>query len=212
MRTMLHSTMTLGIFWALLSGAAQAGEPAAIVLDISGQVTPRVEAFDELADGTRLDLGEGALLRLSAYEGCAEYEISTGTVEIRDGKIIHSGGGAATIVTSGCVAKIAMSDADVVSAGVVTRTSGGETPSISQRPSFGITGPNADSYDRVAVVLGDETVLSMPVTDRRAEFPGGATPLAAGTEAVVIISGAGVQQRAVRVKTGEDATGWTILN
>ncbi|MEO1495096.1 MAG: hypothetical protein AAFV19_23375 [Pseudomonadota bacterium] len=195
----------------MMAGVGRAEQPVAVILDVEGVTTPEIAAFDELSEGARLGLADGTLLRLSAYETCAEYEVVGGVVEVRNGQITLSGNSEVHFSAADCIANVTLSDADVVSAGVVTRTGSGDLPEISARPSFGVAGPGADGYDRLTVMIDNETVMTLPVVDRRAAFPAGAASLAAEKDAVVLISGANAQQRAVRVRTNADAAPWTIL-
>lgn len=196
----------------LVATPTHATDPVAIILDVDGTTAPQVEAFQDLQDSLTIDLAPGTRVWLSDYASCAEYEVLGGRIEIAAGKIRLSRTEEVSVTDASCIANLAMSDADLVSAGVVTRTSGATLPVIPERPSFGIAGANAKAYDLLSILIDNRPVLTVPVVNGRAIFPADAQPLTPGNDAVVTISGQTAQRRAVRVRTSSGPAGWVVLD
>lgn len=210
MKTLCITTVIICAY-TISAIVAQADEAVAIILDVEGDTSPAAEAFDELVNGARIDLGSDARVVFSDYQTCGEYNVVGGVIEIENNQIALSRNTHVNFSAASCVASITLSDADLVSAGVVTRASAGDMPEISNRPSFGIPGPASERYDSVTVMIDSKSVLTLSVVNGRALLPDDTASLTPGKEAVVLISGANTQQRAVRVRISDDAAAWTIL-
>ncbi|MEO1492609.1 MAG: hypothetical protein AAFV19_10700 [Pseudomonadota bacterium] len=196
---------------AMTVTAAAASDASVVILDVQGDVTPSVDAFDELPAGTTLSLGAGTVLQLGHYATCAEVTVKGGTISIETDRVMFDGNESVTQDGETCVSNVTIAAADIVSASIVTRSSNIGTPLIAPRPAVAVGGPDGPGYTTLTVMAGSETVLSAPIVDRRAVVPADAAPLEPGKTVTLIINGPTVQQHAARAVVAEDAAGWVVL-
>lgn len=196
---------------ALTGHSAIADEPSVVIFDVQGDVSPAIEAFDELPAGVTLDLGAGAIVQLGHYASCAEVTVTGGTIAIEAERVMFDGNQSVTQDGETCVSNVTLAAADIVSASIVTRSSESAGPTIAPRPSVAVGGPDGGGYTMLTILMGSEKVMSAPIVNRRAVVPADAAPLEPGQKVTLIINGPNVQQHAARAVVAEDAAGWVVL-
>lgn len=200
-----------GLFLALLSPiAATAAEPVALVLDISGSVQPEVALYDEVVDGTVLQLGDNAHLTLSHYGICEEVAIIGGTVSIGSQNLDLDGSQIESRTRVQCPDTIVMSAADLINMSVTLR-SARQARVMAPTPDFVLAGRWGRQFDRLDVHGKSGRMATMPVADGRASWPDDARPLAIGETYVVVLNGPGAQQHAARIEVTGEPQGMTVL-
>jgi hypothetical protein len=135
---------------SLLPVAALAAEPAALVLDVSGMIEPEVALYDEVADGTVLQLGDDAHLTLSHYGICEEVAITGGTVSIGLENLDLEGSQVESRTRVQCPDSITMSAADLINMSVTLR-SARTARVMAPTPDFVIAGKWGRQFDRLDV-------------------------------------------------------------
>ncbi len=195
---------------ALFPFAALAAEPAALVLDISGQVDPEVGLFDEVADGTVLKLGKDAHLTLSHYGICEEVALVGGTVSIGREKLDLEGSQVESRTPVQCPDTIVMSAADLVNMSVTLR-SAKQARVMAPTPDFVLAGKWGKQFDRLDVHSKSGRMATMSVSDGQASWPEDVAPLTVGETYVVILNGPGAQQYAARIEVTGEPQGMTVL-
>ncbi len=196
---------------ALSAFAAAAEDPSAVILDVQGETTPSIEAFDELSAGTFITLGADSVVQLGHYASCAEVTVTGGTISVEAERVMFDGNKSVTQDGETCVSNVTLAAADLVSASIVTRSVIAGEPQIAPRPSVAVGGPDGPGYTMLTVMVGSEKVLSAPIVNRRAIVPTDAAPLEPGKKVTLIIDGPHVQQHAARAVVAEDAAGWVVL-
>lgn len=196
---------------ALSAFAASAEEPSVVILDVQGGTTPEIEAFDELPAGITLTLDAGSIVQLGHYATCAEVTVVGGTISIEPERVMFDGNESVTKDGETCVSNVALAEADIVSASIVTRSINLAGPTIAPMPSVAVGGPDGGGYTTLTVLMEGEKAYTAPIVNRRAVVPADAKPLLPGRKVTLIISGPNVQQHAARATVSEDAAGWVVL-
>lgn len=199
------------IAMSFASLSANAEEPQAVILDVVGDTTPAVEAFDELPAGTKLTLSPGAVVQLGHYATCAEVTVEGGTIAIEAERVMFDGNKSVTQDGETCVSNVTLAVADLVSASIVTRSVVSGLPQIAPKPAVAVAGPDADGYTTLFVIAGGKTVMTTDIVDRRAQVPADAEALVPGQTVTLVVKGPDVRQRAARAEVAEDAAGWVVL-
>lgn len=176
----------LGVAALLLCGTAQAGQPAALVLELTGDTEPALFPFAEIDDGTEIRLGEESRLGFVHYGTCKMVIMIGGEVRIEQRRYMIRRGRVESERAQECPRQVVL-DEEGTAAGVLMR--GGEAVSaMPLRPSFVFVGARADGIAAVEVSAGDALVATLPAEGRRAAWPETAPDLEAGTVYAVEIA------------------------
>lgn len=195
----------------LLSPAAAMAEPVALVLEVSGEVTPPVAVFEEVADGTVLHLGKDATLTISHYGTCRELSLAGGEVTAGEAGLEVEGGTVLSRKDQPCVGRVVTSEADLINMAVTLR-SVWPPQTMAARPEFILAGIWGEQFDRLDVFGDKGHVTTLPVFGGHVAWPASQAPLKFGVTYAVVLNGPDVQQQAARIKVAEDARGMTVLN
>ena len=188
-----------------------AGEPRALVMDVTGFSEPEIMAFDELGDGTSVTLEAKAELSLTFYPTCEDLTIRGGTVKIAAGKLDIAGGEIVSRAKGECPGHVKLSPSDVINASIVTR-SVKPRPWINPQPlMIGLVGPGAKNYEKIGVYAKDGVVFEAPLDGRGIVWPAETAPLELGKQYLVVLTGAETQMFAARVLPDEDAPRVTVF-
>ena len=198
------------LFASLFPVAALAAEPVALVLDVSGAVQPEVAAYDEVVDGTVLQLGNDGHLTLSHYGICEEVAIIGGTVSIGSQNLDLEGSQVESRTRVQCPDTVVMSAADLINMSVTLR-SAQPARVMAPTPDFVVAGRWGRQFDRLDVHGKSGRMATMSVIDGRASWPASAQPLAIGETYVVVLNGPGAQQHAARIEVTGEPQGMTVL-
>ena len=194
----------LGVAALMSCGASQAGEPAALVVELSGEIEPALFPFSEIEDGTEIRLGEETRLGFVHYGTCKMVVMIGGEVRIERRRYMIRRGRVESERAQDCPREVVLDEEGTAagvlmrgaeSAGVLMRS--GETVSVMPlRPSFVFAGARADGIASVAVGAGDAVVATLPAEGRRAAWPETAPDLEADTVYTVEIAWADGTRRA----------------
>jgi hypothetical protein len=195
---------------SLFPVAAVAAEPAALVLDVSGAVQPEVALYDEVVDGTVLQLDKDAHLTLSHYGICEEVAITGGTVSVGMENLDLDGSQVESRTRVQCPDSITMSAADLINMSVTLR-SARKTRVMAPTPDFVIAGKWGRQFDRLDVHGKGGRMATMSVVAGHAAWPADAQALAIGETYVVVLNGPGAQQHAARIEVTGEPQGMTVL-
>jgi hypothetical protein len=137
----------------MLCGTAQAGKPAALVLELTGDTEPALFPFAEIDDGTVIRLGEESRLGFVHYGSCKMVIMIGGEVRIEQRRYMIRRGRVESERAQECPRQVVL-DEEGTAAGVLMR--GGEAVSaMPLRPSFVFVGARADGIAAVEVSAGD---------------------------------------------------------
>ena len=194
----------------LFSTPALAGEPAALILDVSGQVEPEVALYDELGDGTVLKLGSDAKLTISHYGACEEVALTGGTVSIERDKLGIEGSQIESRSPVQCPDQVVMAAADLINMAVTLR-SAKKTKVMAPSPEFVMPGAWGKQFDKLDIYGDGGQVATLAVSGGHAAWPADKQPLTVGQSYVVVLNGPGAQQHAARIEVTGDPLGMTVL-
>ncbi len=184
----------LGVAALMLGGASQAGQPAALVLELSGDAEPALFPFAEIEDGTEIRLGDESRLGFVHYGTCKMVIMIGGEVRIEQRRYMIRRGRVESERAQDCPREVVL-DEDGTAAGVLLR--GAEALSaMPLRPSFVFAGARADGIASVEISVADTVVATLPADGRRAAWPDDAPDLEAGAIYAVEIAWADGSRRA----------------
>jgi len=185
----------------------------ALVTDVIGVTSPEVFAFDEVAGGTVIDLGTDSEIRITFYPTCDDVAIRGGQVEIHDDHInIEGKTEILDHIEGNCPGAVKLAESDIINAAVISRAAGiSLSPRISLRPTFGVSGANADAYDRLLIRDGRETIAEIPVVGRKSVWPAEAADLIDGKAYAVALLGPDVKPHIAKVIASDTAPALLVL-
>jgi hypothetical protein len=195
--------------FVLASTPALAG-PAALVLDVSGTVEPEVGLYDEVAEGTVLKLGDGAMLTISHYGACEEVALTGGTVSVGADELGIEGSEIRSRAPVQCPDQVVMSAADLINMAVTVRAVR-MAKLMAPQPEFVLARPWGRQFEKLDVYGKDGQLATLPVSDGHAVWPAALPPLVVGETYVVVLNGPGAQQHAARIEVTADPLGMTVL-
>ena len=194
----------------IFGAVASAQEPGALILDVTGETDPAVEAFEELPVGARVRLGDGVSMSLSHYGSCEDVTVEGGAVMIGKSNIGLARARILDRTKAACSQALDLAEGDVAAGGVVLRGMA-HPAAIPVRPVFIVTGDLA-GYDRLVIMQRATVVVSIPLRGRRADWPAGSASLEANRDYTVSLqSKTASKVFSVAVKATPDADGRVIL-
>ena len=196
---------------ALLSTPTLAGDPAALILDVSGAVEPQVALYDEVGDGTVLKLAGDATLTISHYGACEEVALKGGTVSVALDGLDLDGSTVEARTPVECPDRIVMAAADLINMAVTLRSTRKKARLMAPAPEFVLAGEWGRTFDTLHVYAKDGSTATIPVVGGHAAWPADAPPLTVGETYVVVLNGPGAQQHAARIEVTGDPQGMTVL-
>jgi hypothetical protein len=193
----------------LLTAAPAAwSAPAALVTDVSGEVTPEVGAFDEVDAGTVLSLGARSTLTIEHYASCEAAKVNAGAVGVRADGLDLSRASVADRWKIDCPEAVSLHQGELVGAGIVLR-SADRPPRIPLAPEIVVAGGGA-GFDRLRVEREGQLVWALPVRGGRVDWPKGRRFLTDQGAYLLVLDGPAGEHYA-RVVADSAAAGRTVL-
>jgi len=167
--------------WAGLAASGAAAQTASgMLMEVSGQTEPAVQALSEVQPGFTVKLAPGAKLSFVHYSTCKLVNVEGGTVTLKltaytvtDGKVLNE--------QKRCPKRFALVAGGSTEAGaLVVRGDAPRARPMAARPIVLLAGTAADSYSAAELRSGDRLVASMAVSGRRAALPDSAPALKPG--------------------------------
>jgi hypothetical protein len=193
-----------GLFIGLLGVAspAYAVDIGALVLDVAGEVEPGLDLFDEVVVGTELRLGAESEMTLSHYGACDEISIRGGTVIIGKSDVKITGGSELARIKVDCPEPVALIETDSTNASVIMRNFG-RVPAVPLIPDIVVAGASAKKIETLTIMRDDKEVATLPVKAGTIEWPAGNLFLSHQTKYTLVLTGDGIDHRAVVVADKE---------
>lgn len=200
-----------GVFIGLLGIATpvHAVDIGALVVDLTGDVEPVVDLFDEIVVGTELRLGSDSELTLSHYGACDEISVRGGTIIVGKADVKITGGAELARVKVDCPEQVALVETDSTNASVIMRNFG-RIPAVPLIPEIVVTAAKAAAVDTLTIMRDDKKIVALPVKAGSVEWPSGSLFLSHQTKYTLVLSGDGIDHRAV-VVADKDAAGRVVL-
>lgn len=160
--------------------AAPMGGPAALIIDIQGDMAPAIEPYEEVSGGTTLKLGPETELTISHYKSCREVTLRGGSVKVRARALKITGGKILSDVTEACPARAELAD-DNTGTGVVRLRGDGAALTLRPRLRIVIVGANQAAYITATLFAPHGAIVATaPIQERTAVLPINAPLLAPG--------------------------------
>lgn len=212
--------MRLGFVAALLflcAGVMPAGAeepPAALVMAVTGKISPPVAAMSEIASGAPVRLEPGAELTLLDYARCKMVTVSGGTVTvtrfdfITDGRLVSE-----QVAPCPRIHQLSAASGGTVAGGLVMRGMG----AVQRWPlnrEFVIAGAGTDALKAAAIYAEgkfDAPLVKLDVSSHKARYPSDAPSLAADRKYVLRLSLGDRAEPADITFIGTASTGPTLL-
>lgn len=190
----------------LLSPAIAVAEPVALVLDVTGDVSPTLRAFDEIDADTKLTLAEGASVTIEHYAICEQVTIGGGTLLVGEKALDLDDAQSVARRPVECP-EVVQLPVEKVNAGVIVRDVSlawkrDVTPRIGLAPSILV--PGRDGVNDLRIERDGEEVATLAIIDGRSLWPEGARELQAGERYDLILSD-GEEAHRMEVLTDGDA-------
>lgn len=188
-RKKIGPAIVLGLLLAPVSATA---EPAALVLEVSGPVTPPLAAFNEIDAGALLVLDPGTTLVLEHYRACEAVIVTGGSVSVVSDGVDIDGGLMVERRPLECAAVVALAT-DTVTAGVVLRSLPNPVP-VALAPIIVIAGATT-RIDRLRIERDGREITTLPVRSGRVDWPDGGLFLSDGAQYRLVLLGAPARLR-----------------
>ena len=168
-----------------------AAEQVALVLEVSGQMTPAQEAFTEIGAGSAIDLGADGRIEFLHYPTCQKVVAEGGRLSVTAENFRVNKGKIIDISKADCPQRIqlAANDAGAGIAGVVLRGAGDEKLKVSQRPRFLILGAAPGQFKQLAILQAGKSLLLMPLEGKPLIWPETKDPLPPADDYTVELTG-----------------------
>lgn len=149
---------------------SSADEAGALVIDVVGEVSPIVEAFEDVPIGHKFLLGTGSELTISHYKACEEVTFRGGEVSVLADALTSAGSEVVDRVQVDCPEAVALAAADTASATVVVRNFA-ELPKIPLSPSIVLVGGRADEFRSMAIHRDGVKIADVEIRNRQVVWP-----------------------------------------
>jgi hypothetical protein len=188
------------VILASLSGGALpvlAAEQVALITEVSGTITPALEAFTEVEAGSAIDLGSDGHIEFLHYPTCQKVVAEGGRLSVTVENFRVNKGQIIDISKAECPQRVqlASNEAGAGIAGVVLRGAADVTLKVSQRPRFLLLGAAAGQFKTLAVLQGGTSLLVLPLDGKPLIWPETKDPLPPAGDYVVELTSADAKIR-----------------
>ena len=179
---------TLGILlWSALvvlgsCAVVQAQTATALVLDVSGTTTPRLESYGEILGNPTIRLVKKARLTFLHYDSCRMVTVVGGSLTFGPGTYTLTGGSTAQDNQVDCPKRV-----NVLGNAAAVQLRGRTKLTMATQLTFVLVGQHAGDFVALRVSQGGVVVLETPVRGRRVQWPPTVPPLAVDTECEVLL-------------------------
>lgn len=170
---------------------ASAKEPVALVTEVTGTISPPLEAFTEIEAGASIDLGVNSRLDFLHYPTCQRVVAEGGKLSLTAENFRVNKGVIVDISKSECPQRVqlASNESGAGIAGVVLRGTSGKALAVSQRPRFLLLGTSAGQFKLLEILQGETSVIQMPLDGKPLIWPEAGMPLQPGDDYSVVLKG-----------------------
>jgi hypothetical protein len=185
---------------------ASAAEAVALVMSVSGKVSPGVEAYSELTPEASIDLGADGRISFVHYPTCRQMTVVGGKVSFIPGEVQLQGGKVEHEAQQKCPKKMQLKVASGQAAAVVLRKLVVPAGNLAVRPSCVLTGKSARDYNMAQVTQNGKAVTSFKLSGPVITWPAKTAPLQSGLNYTLTLTSAkpGVQTVDVDFQAAND--------
>lgn len=205
----IHSGLKMWRFLAILFGGlafapiGAMAAPVALVLEVTGEITPPVQAFGEMEAGSSFEIGAGGRIQFLHYPTCQNVVVEGGKLNLTSENFRVSKGRIIEVSRADCPQRLvaASTDASPGVAGVVLRGANDSVLKVSQRPEFLLLGKACSQFARLRLTQGETVLLDMGLETGLIKWPENLASLQTGREYSLHLTGTGVT-RIIKLAVG----------
>lgn len=199
----------LAVCGVAAAAPASAAEAVALVMSVSGKVSPGVDAYSELTSDKSVDLGTDGRISFVHYPTCRQMTVVGGKLSFIPGEVQLQGGKVEHEAQQKCPKKMQLKVAQGSGAVTVLRSLKISAGDVAVRPSCILVGKNARDYSVVQVSLDNKTVANFKISGPEVAWPATTAPLQSGRIYTMTLTSAkpGVKAQYFDFKASEDGLG-----
>jgi hypothetical protein len=171
----------------LLAAEAAAQTTAALVLEVSGAVSPAVRPYAEVPADLRVTLPEAARIVFNHYGTCQVVTVVGGAVTVGAERYTVTGAQRESATRRPCLKRIRLTGSGDVGGIVLRSPKARPALSLGLRPTFVLVGPRADAFQAVRVARGGKTVFEGRLEGAHFRWPASAIPLVVGQDYELVL-------------------------
>ncbi|GEM_PF-6688884 len=195
----------------LAAGSAAAAEAVALIMSVSGRVSPDIAAYSEISAETSINLGADGRVSFVHYPSCRQVTVLGGKVTFGPQEVQVDGGTIERETPQKCPKKMSVKVADAQSAAVRLRSLSISIPTerLSERPSCVLLGATARDYNMAQVTQNGKPVASIKMTAPVFAWPAKTAPLQDGVRYKLVLTSAkpGVVAQEIEFQAATDGLG-----
>lgn len=193
----------------LAAGPAVAAEAVALVMSVSGNVSPGVAAYSEIPADTAINLGADGRISFVHYPSCRQVTVLGGTLTFSAQDVKVSGGTIERETPQKCPKKMSVKVASGQSAAGLLRTLTIPSAFLSVRPSCVLLGSTAQDYHQAQVIQGAKAVATIRLSGPMFTWPAKTEPLKSGLNYKLVLTSArpGVAAQEIDFQAASDGLG-----
>lgn len=208
------SVMKRWVFASVAASGLMAAAPAvaadavALVMSVSGKVSPDVAAYSEIPSQTAIDLGSDGRISFVHYPSCRQVTVLGGKLTFGPQEVEVSGGTIERETPQKCPKKMSIKVAGTAAA-VRTRNAFAPTPRLTNRPSCVVLGSGARGFKEAQVIpeTGGKALATMKMSGPVFQWPAKAGPLPDGRYKLQLVRADGSPNWEMVFSAGADGLG-----
>lgn len=194
----------------LAAASALAEEPAALILELSGNTIPALTPYTEIKSGTTVALAPQTRLRFVHYRSCRNVRVYGGRLTLNpEGYVLH-GGETEFDRAHSCPKRLSAGANSGTAGGLVLRSGLASVLALSSKPSVVFAGTRAADVARVQLTASDGRAASLMREGNEPVWHGSAPP---GNYSLIAVAADGrlLANHPVHVLSGDDPSDAAIV-
>lgn len=200
---------TMAAVGMLAAAPASAADAVALIMSVSGKVSPDVAAYSEIAPETSLDLGADGRISFVHYPSCRQVTVVGGKLVFGPAEVQVDGGTIEREAPQKCPKKMSIKVASGQAAAVRFRSLSIPTDRLSLKPACVLVGAKARDFAEARVLQNDKAVATIRMNGPAFSWPAGTASLQDGQRYKLVLSSAkpGVDTQEVEFLAAKDGLG-----
>lgn len=194
----------------LAAGSAAAADAVALIMSVSGKVSPDIAAYSEISAETAIDLGADGRVSFVHYPSCRQVTVLGGKLTFGTQEVQLIGGTIERETPQKCPKKMSVKVADAGQAAAVRfRSLKIPTDRLSLRPSCVLLGDTARDYNQAQVTRDNKVVASIKLSAPAFSWPAKTAALESNLNYTLVLTSAkpGVPSREIVFQAASDGLG-----
>ena len=205
----VHSRLRIRRFLAVLCGISAfaplgaTAAPVALALEVSGEITPPLQAFTEMEAGSSFEIGSGGRMQFLHYPTCQNVVVEGGRLTLTAENFRVSKGKIIEVSRADCPQRLVVASTEESPgvAGVVLRSASDGVLKVAQRPEFLLLGKTGTPFTRGRLMQDKTVLLDTGLENGRIKWPKSLPSLQTGGDYSLHLAGDGVT-RVIKLAIG----------